>query len=182
MRIRKSLVLLFGAIIVLGIATTVAIAAATRTVVSGTAVTGVKVVRETNGIGIGTGLNNWVNIPGASVGNIIVPAGQTAFLLIDFSSPTSCQAQVSSPGTSGEIECWVRVLVNGTPALPTVFWQHGTTKQTFPAAHSLQYSTNRLPAGTYTVQAQMEGVVSSGSPSGIGMQFNGFSLSVTKVR
>jgi hypothetical protein len=166
--------------VVAGIAAVVAIAA-TRTVVSGSAVNGVKVVRETNGIAIGTGLNNWVNIPGANLSNIIVPSGQTAFLLIDFSSPTACQAQLNSPGASAEIECFVRILVNGVQALPTTFWEHGSTELPPYEAHSLQYSTNRLPAGTYTVQAQMQGVLASGSPTGVGMNFAGFSMSVTKV-
>src|SRR4051794_23712128 len=147
MRIRRGLAFLFAALVVAGVAAVVAIAVTTRTVVSGSGVTGVKVVRETNGIGIGTGLNNWVNIPGANL-NITVPSGQSAFLLIDFASPTSCQAQISSPAPA-EIECWIRILVNGVQALPTMFWQHGTTEPTSVEAHSLQYSTDRLPAGTY---------------------------------
>ena len=90
------------------VASTAALAVVTTK--SGGAVKGVKVVTETAGTNMA--VMTFTDIPGMSL-SMTVPSGEKAHLLITFSASTSC---IDSSGIN--TNCFVRVLVDGTEALP----------------------------------------------------------------
>lgn len=125
--------------------------------VSGKTVSQVKVVR---GAAIQTftddsGAATSVDLPGATT-TIKVPSGQKATLLVRFSGETTCYGGYSPGGLD---ECFVQVLINGTPAAPGEVefdTNNGNTEHPLSfEAHSFEWSSDRLGPGTYAIQVQV---------------------------
>jgi hypothetical protein len=86
-----------------------------------------------------------------TAGNIQIPSGQTGFLKATLSGESACS------GSAGAW-CTLRVRVNGVELSPIVgtdfaFDSVGSGTD-FWESHSIQRISNRLPAGTYTVEVE----------------------------
>lgn len=130
----------------------VAYSAGTLTTAQGNTLTQVKVVRDANPAE--TTSTSFVDVPGATV-TMTVPAGTKALILARFSASSTCVGPITPAG------CFVRVLVNGTEALPS-----GVNLSTFDTetvsngisapfqAHMIERSRGGLTGGTYVVKVQ----------------------------
>jgi hypothetical protein len=107
-----------------------------------------RMIAQTKAGVISTSSNVFVQL---TAGSITIPAGQSGFLLSTFSGESNCS------GTPGGW-CALRVTVNGAESNPIVganfAFDSMSSSGDLWESHSIQRISNRLPAGTYSVQVE----------------------------
>ena len=131
---------------------------AVTTVLTGKAVTALKVVTDDQSIS--TISSEWQDIPGMSA-SIGVPADQKAVLVTTFSGEMSC----FDVGWA----CYVRVLVDGSVAKPgqVTLTSDGETFSDL-GPHSMQWAIGGVRAGAHTVKVQFRKLTEDGYSLHIG--------------
>jgi hypothetical protein len=124
-----------------------AVLAATLTKKGG-AITAVKAV--TQDTFVSTGSTFPVDVPGASV-SMKVPSGQQGLFVIEFSAESSC----SEPAQTTYI-CYVRVLVDGSPAFPGPMIFDTTDNKNVDAlrANTVHWVVGPAGSGTHVIKVQ----------------------------
>jgi len=145
---------------------TTAVASLSTSTVSGKGITQVRITRNAAEVQMLTA-GTWQNIPGATT-TVSVPAGASAILLARF---TADSRRVSFDG-----ECAVRVSIGGSPAVPQATLIPGTSSADPYEVHSMEASSDSLPAGKYKVSVQAQA-----SGSGTAVWFRNWSLSVMRL-
>lgn len=103
-----------------------------------------------------TTATSWSDVPSMSL-TLNVPKGQAIFL-ITFSAVTGCG------NTQGGGLCWVRLQANGQTLHPgELFFSAIAEGDDDLGAHSMQFFTDPLPAGTYEFKAQWKANLSTTS-------------------
>ena len=113
--------------------------------------------------------NSWVAVPGAST-SVTIPSGEQDLLIVRFSPGMIC---------AGTGDCLTRILISGSegqPAKPVDFNAVGGSHWGMPYT---ERSIGPLPAGTYTVLAQVEATVGS---NGTTLTMRSFHLTVERFR
>lgn len=118
------------------------------TKVSGTSISQVKLVRNSNAAS--TTSQTYLAVPGATT-TLTVPAGSKAVIVARFSAISVCEELSDARGYG----CNVRVMVNGAEAAPagtSVFDSSG--KGNSREAHAIERSRGPVGPGTYVVSVQ----------------------------
>jgi hypothetical protein len=150
--------------------------AGSATSVSGSSVTGVKVVRDTAGTSIGS--TTFEDLPEAST-TVKIPAGTRALILARFSAESLCLGPSGSPEV-----CSVRILIGGQEAEPASGSDFAFDSSNGGAdgpysweGHSMDRSSGPLGPGTYIVKVQAKVTLVGGA-----FGLDDWSLTVERVR
>ncbi len=150
--------------------------AGSATTVSGSSVTGVKVVRDTAATSVGS--TSFEDLPEAST-TVRVPQGTRALILARFSAESLCLGPSGSPEV-----CSVRILIGGQEAEPASGSDFAFDSSNGGAdgpysweGHSMDRSRGPLGPGTYTVKVQAKVTLVGGA-----FGLDDWSLTVERVR